>query len=1349
MMQNDLKNLNDRIKQALCKDYHTLKRLLKKLPHPENDAYAKQLTKLEDRLARSESLVQRRTDNRPLIQYPASLPIVQKKSEIQKALETNQVVVISGETGSGKTTQIPKMCLEIGLGIRGKIGCTQPRRIAATSLATQVARELDSKVGAEVGYKIRFSDQTREDTQIQFMTDGILLAEIQSDRFLSQYGTIIIDEAHERTLNIDFLLGYLRQLLPRRPELKLIITSATIDVEKFSRSFLQMTVPDSETFLAWNGKSSAYTSGAPIIEVSGRMYPVETRYSPIDEIIEEQGEITMIDLVRDAIEEILTETASGDILVFMSGFQEIKEAVDKLDHLQAEDFWILPLYGRLTKSEQNRIFQPAQKRKIIIATNIAETSLTIPGIRYVVDTGRARISQYNTRSGTKGLPVQLISQSSANQRKGRCGRLSDGICIRLYSQEDFLNRDEFTTPEIQRSDLAEVILRMLTMKLGDISTFPFIDPPESAQIRAGMRSLKELGAIDDRKRLTATGKEIGVMPVDPRTARMILQAKEENTLYPVLIIASAISCQDPRERPEDKQTQADQMHAQFRSEDSDLMTILNLWEYYHTTLDSLKTQGKMRKFCKKNFLSYHRIREWRDIHAQLVSIAKEKNWPLTRPDSWDYDAIHTSILSGYLNHIARKKDKRVYEGTRNKELSIFPGSGQFKRRHDWIVAIELVETSRLFAHRVAKINPEWLESLAGHLCKKHWTQPRWDPRSATVVAWEKVTFYGFTLIEQRRVNYGPIDLEMSNTIFIREALVDEKLAATLPFLKHNRSLIDDIHKMESQQRKRNILVSPDKMEQFYQQRIKGVACLNDLKKIIKQNGGDRFLFMTKEDLMQQDLYEKDDLFPDYLSIGGKKCRLRYVFEPENEEDGVTVELPWALLNSLQKAPFEYLVPGLLQEKILWLLKNLPKSLRKKIFPIQEVSERVWDSMTSVRYASDQADTQQPAKRDFFNALSEALFKITRVYIEPENWDTQNFPKYLRMNFHLRHPQTGEIIQGRSLSEIQQGSTKKKDDWDILIKPHEQINIETWDFEPLLEEVQLSQSGDVPIWGFRTLKVNEGKIKLSLSKSLSAAEEASTLAIALLMEKELGENLSWLYHELRFPPETLNQFQSLWDNRIDITVNLLQKKLGTTPKKLKKGFDAEVQQRVYEMVYQGLFGYSDELILTEKAYNKRLETVRQELQGLGSRVVDWIKDTMSTHQSLQLELRSNHSQQSNHLFEFIAGELQFFFTETCLSEIPFEQWRHTSRILRSYLRRLQKALADPTGEERKQTLTDPYQRKCHELWLTREKATSKELWHLKKLRWMLEEFKVSVFSQDLKTAFPISDKRLNRFIEKYF
>ncbi len=1351
-MQTDPKTLRHRISQSLCRDQFALKRLLKNLPPPESEQFDHQMEKLLSRLTRSEKSVQKRIDARPVIKYPAGLPITAKKEDIQQAILANQVVVISGETGSGKTTQIPKMCLDISRGIQGRIACTQPRRIAATSLATQVAKELGTEPGVEVGHRIRFSDQTREDTLIQFMTDGILLAEIQHDRFLNNYDTIIIDEAHERTLNIDFLLGYLTQLLPKRPDLKLIITSATIDVEKFSNAFPLITTTGRQNGLLWNGgrlQGSDVLSGAPIVEVSGRMYPVETRYVPIDELIEEQGEVTMIDLVRDAVEEILTMSSNGDILVFMSGFQEIKEAADRLNDLQDEDFWVLPLYGRLTKAEQNRIFQPSQYRKIIIATNIAETSITIPGIRYVVDTGRARISQFNTRSGTKGLPVKLISQSSANQRKGRCGRLSNGVCIRLYSQEDFLSRQEFTTPEIQRSDLAEVILRMSGMKLGDIVNFPFIDPPESAQIRAGIRSLKELGAINEKKGLTSIGREMASLPVDPRTARMILQAKEERSLYPVLIIASAISCMDPRERPEEKKTQADQLHAQFRSDESDLMTILNLWEHYHTTLDSLKTQGKMRKFCKKNFLSYNRIREWRDVHAQLVHIVKEKNWAITRPDNWDYDAIHRSILSGYLTNIARKKEKRIYEGSRNKELMIFPGSGQVKRKHEWIVAVELIETSRLFAHRVAKITPEWLESLAGHLCKKHWSQPWWDEKSSRVVAWEKVTLFGFTLIEQRRVNYGSIDRDLSNTVFIREALIEEKLASTLPFLKHNRSLIDDIHKMENQQRKRNILVSSDKMEAFYHERITGVSCLDDLKKVIKSKGGDRFLFMTRETLMQQDPDSSEELFPAFMTIGGQKCKLHYLFKPGDTEDGVTIDLPASLLNSLQEAPFEYMVPGFLQEKIFWLLKNLPKSLRKRIFPIQEIANRIWDSITSTRYSSDQADSATPATVDFYHELSETLFDITRVYIEPDKWGQNGLPDYLMMNFRLHNPKTGKISQGRSLSDLQDGRIKKGDDWHKLIQPHERRNIKQWDVGTLLTEVQLSQNGDVPIWGFKALVSQDGELILSLCKTLSEAEDASIRSGSALMETVLGEEFSWLFQELRFPPEPLNQFQQLWEKNADYTINLLQKKLGTRPGKLKKNFHAELQQRVFDMICRGLLGYTGEPILTEKAFNKRLEAIRTELQGLGKRVVDWLTETMAAYQTLKLELLSRNPGNNIPLWQPIINELQSFFSETCLTDIPLEQWRHTSRILRSYMRRVEKLNADPFAEDKHRPVIDPYQAACLKHRKSIEKASAAEQWQIRQFKWMLEEFKVSIFSQDLKTAFPISAKRLDRFYDQHF
>lgn len=1349
-MQKNKRELKESIKQALCKDRRALHNLFNQISSASSDQMADQHDRFLEKLKISSEKAKRRGKRIPQFDYPENLPISKKKEAIINAIKAHQVVVITGETGSGKTTQIPKMCLEAGRGRYGKIACTQPRRIAATSLAKRVSIETGTELGQEIGYKIRFDNKSQASTLIQFVTDGILLAETQHDRFLSDYDTIIIDEAHERTLNIDFLLGYLKQLLSKRADLKLIITSATIDVIKFSKAFPQSFNPFHQAYLIPSKVKpvpAADMTRAPVIEVSGRTYPVEVRYSPIDESQEDRGDISMTDLVKDAVEEILTETSKGDILVFMSGIQEIKETSEHLKYLNNEGFDILPLFGRLTNSEQNRIFQTGSRRKIIISTNIAETSITIPRIRYVVDTGRARISQYNTRSGTQGLPIKAISQSSANQRKGRCGRIANGICIRLYSKEDFILRDEYSTPEIQRSDLADVILQMLSLKLGDIQTFPFIDVPNSAQIRAGFRTLQELGAMDSQKKLTHMGREMATLPVDPRTARMILQAKEENALYEVLIIASGISCLDPRERPEDKQSQADQKHAAFVSRASDLMTILTLWENYHSTLEELKTQNKMRKFCKANFLSYRRIREWRDIHKQLTIILEDKNWKIPIPKSFDYGAIHKSILSGYLMNIAQFKEKKQYQGTKNRELTIFPASGQGRSRHKWIVAIELIETSRLWAHRVAQINPEWLESLAEHLVKKSWSEPHWDIKTSRVVAWEKVTLFGFTLVEKRRVNYGPINLEASNLIFIREALIEEKLECSFAFWKHNRALTDEIREMENQTRKRNLLVPDSVLEAFYEKRLSGISCLNDLKKVIKKNGNDRFLFLQKEDVLQKDPDHPEDLFPQHFKIGSKNCRLEYVFEPGHPNDGVSIEIPPSLLNSLQKDPFEYLVPGLLQEKIFWLLKNLPKHIRKKLVPIPEKADRVWNEMISLKYSSQPDELAAYGTNDFYKELSDTLFKITRLDVPVEEWDRNSIPEYLRMNFLFKSPKTGRIIHSRILDDLQGKNKKKKDDWKKLIKPYEQSNIVSWDFPQLVEEVRLSDSGDVILWGYRTLKIEGEMLKLSLSKSLEEAEQKSLAGVNYLLKQELGEDLSWIYQQLRFPPETINHFEGLWTGNIEISAISLQKKFGGKISKSKSKFHTLLQEKTNEMVCRGLCGYNGQSILTKKGFINRVEKVRKETIGLGNRVVEWINTTIAMRQKTLELLALNQMRRKGPLWELIQNEVIFFLSNNCLNEIPLELWTHCPRILKSYQKRIEKYLSNPAKEEETQQELFALQQQCEEIWQTRNTGDLKRDWALTKYRWMLEEFKLSVYTQELKTAFPISRKRLDKFLKE--
>ena len=1341
------RELHKEIDQALCRDRHHLRQSLRRLPQELSESEQAVFQKFRNQLEKSKQSVAQRKQNIPSLKYPEKLPIVSKKEDIIEAIQKHQVVVITGETGSGKTTQIPKMCLEAGRGIFGKIGCTQPRRIAATSLAQQVAKEMNTEVGDKVGFKIRFADKTQDSTLIQFMTDGILLAELQGSRFLNNYDTIIIDEAHERTLNIDFLLGCLKILLPKRPELKLIITSATIDVEKFSRAFPQYYCERRKEYFLYDEQDSQQSieaNGAPIVEVSGRMYPVELRYHPIDELLEERGDLTMVDLVKDAVEEVLTETSDGDILVFMAGLMEIRETVDRLQYLTHEGFIVLPLFGRLSAADQNRIFRSSSERKIILATNIAETSITIPGVRYVIDSGRARISQYNTRSGTQGLPVVPISQSSANQRMGRCGRVSNGICIRLYTEEDFIQRLEYTPPEIQRSNLSDVILQMSAQRLGDVSFFPFVDPPESAQIRAGYRTLKELGALTVQNTLTPLGREMAHLPVDPRTARMILQAKKECVLYAVLIIASAISCQDPRERPDDNPMKADQIHAPFVSKESDLMTILNLWEHYHSSLEELKTQGKMRKFCKKNFLSYRRMREWKDIHDQLVRIAKEKDWHIRRPDNRDYDAIHRSIIAGYLTHIAQKKEKKLYQGTKNRELTLFPGSGQYKSKHDWIVTIEIIETSRLFAHRVAKIQPDWLESVAGDLCKKHWTQPRWEPKTNRVVAWEKVTLFGLILVEQRKVNYGNINILESTEIFIRDALIAGNFICSLPFWKHNQELIKQIQERENKTRKRNLLVTDEVIEEFYQKRISEVSCIQDLQKLINIHGGDKFLFMTEEDLLRQEPEANEDQFPEFFQMGDKKCPLVYIFEPGHKEDGVTVQLPWSLVNTLQPEPFEYLVPGLLQEKILWFLKALPKQTRKKLVPIPEKATLIWEEMTSLRFSTGQERGAQKATKEFYQELTDNLFQQTRVFIEAETWDRKNLPDYLRMNFSVRNPRTKKIQNSRQLGKLQNQDQKKRDDWKRLILSHERYHISSWDFETLLEEVLLSKEGDVPQWGYRTLAKGPDGLKLTLSKTKDTAQDQSYEAIAALLELHLGEDLSWLYQEIRFPAETLRHFQTLWNGQGQMTIEILRKKFGGSKNQAGNRFHEQFQKLCFQILSRGLCGYSGNPLWTEKAFQRRLDKIRAELKGLGGRAVEWIGQTIELRQQLLLELHELKFYVGAPLLESIQKEIENFLSPDWLEELPLEEWRHCTRILRAYSRRLEKLKEETSLEEEKQEECFAYNQQADLYWDQRKQFTVQQLWTVQQYRWMVEEYKVSLFAQNLKTAFPISPKRLDKF-----
>ncbi len=868
-------------------------------------------------IAQSMMVVEQRKQQMPKIEYPALLPVSQKRDDIAKAIAHHQVVIVAGETGSGKTTQLPKICAELGRGKYGLIGHTQPRRLAARSVANRIAEEMETELGGFVGYKVRFTDQISDQTQIKLMTDGILLAEIQNDRFLNQYDTIIIDEAHERSLNIDFILGYLKQLLPRRPDLKVIITSATIDPERFSKHF----------------------SNAPIIEVSGRTYPVEVRYRPLAGDDDSESDRDQLEGIFQAVDELCDE-GLGDILIFMNGEREIRDTADALSKRNLRDTEIVPLYARLSAGEQNKIFQPHAGRRIVLATNVAETSLTVPGIKYVIDPGTARISRYSYRTKVQRLPIEPISQASASQRKGRCGRTEEGICIRLYSEEDFLSRPEFTDPEILRTNLASVILQMTALGLGDIEAFPFVEAPDKRNIQDGVRLLEELGAINDqikdpKKRLTESGKQLARLPIDPRLARMVLEASKLGCLKEVMIIASALSIQDPRERPSDKQQSADDKHRRFNHEDSDFLTLVNLWHYIGQQQKAL-TSNQFRRQCKLDYLNYLRVREWQDVYTQLHQSTREMGFKLN-DEPGSYHAVHSAILVGLLSHIGMKdQEKNEYHGARNARFNIFPASGLFKKQPKWVMSAELVETSKLWARVVAKIEPDWIEPLAKHLIKRSYSEPHWSKKNAAVMAYEKVMLYGIPIVPKRLVNYGTIDPVLSREIFIRSALVEGDWETKHAFFKQNRALLAEVEELEHKSRRRDILVDDEELFQFYDQRV-GTEVVSGRHfdawwKTASRKTPDLLSF-EKEMLFKGDASHITDLdYPNFWHQGNLKLKLSYQFEPGENSDGVTVHIPLPILNQVEPHGFDWQIPGLRHELVVSLIKSLPKTLRKNFVP---------------------------------------------------------------------------------------------------------------------------------------------------------------------------------------------------------------------------------------------------------------------------------------------------------------------------------------------------------------------------------------------------------------------------------
>ncbi|MFT5839462.1 MAG: ATP-dependent helicase HrpA [Flavobacteriales bacterium] len=1246
------------------------------------------LTKLQGDIEKSKQIFAIRQAQVPEIDFPP-LPVSDRKNEIAEAIANNQVVIIAGETGSGKTTQIPKICLELGRGIGGLIGHTQPRRLAARTVANRIAEELKSPLGQQVGFKIRFSDQVSDNTYIKLMTDGILLAEIQQDKFLSQYDTIIIDEAHERSLNIDFILGYLKQLLPRRPELKLIITSATIDPLRFSKHF----------------------NDAPVIEISGRTYPVEMRYREMQNSDNDQ---TLA--ITEAVNELLTETR-GDILIFLSGEREIRDTADVLNKQQYRHTEVLPLYARLSNSEQNKVFSAHSARRIVLATNVAETSLTVPGIKYVIDPGTARISRYSVRSKVQRLPIEAISQASANQRAGRCGRVSDGICIRLYSEDDYLSRDVFTDPEILRTNLASVILQMMSLGLGKVDDFPFVQPPDSRSINDGFKLLEELGAIDNklgRQGLTHQGRQLARLPIDPRYARMVIEANKQNCLSEVLIIAAGLSIQDPKERPQDKKQQADQMHEDFTNKESDFLGFFQLWQGFKEQQQTL-TSSQLRNWCKKHFINFMRMREWQDIVSQLKKSVAELGFGISSQQA-EYQAIHQAIASGLLSHLGNKDIDREYVGARNSRFKIFPGSGLAKSQPKWTMVAELVETAHLFGRVAAKIEPEWIETLAQHLIKTEYSEPHWSKKQGVVQAFEKVSLYGLVLVNQRRKNYSQIDPEISRDIFIREALVNMDTKLNFTFLSLNQKLIESIEDLEDKSRRRDLLVDEDTLVNFYDQKIPSHICSEvNFKKWWKKQSVENsdILNFDPEALLKKDATHIDGLsFPETFRQNNLTLGLDYHFDPKDEDDGVSLMVPLALLNQVTTAGLDWLIPGLRHELVVALIKALPKSLRRNFVPAPNYADACLSDMPQI-------DKQgHPIK--FLTALSLKLKRMTGRELETSEWQLDKLPQHLTFNIKVIDEHATVISQGRDLFALQQKlQGKVKQNLQAVATPElEKTGLSSWEIEKLPTEF-INKSGGYEIKAYPAL-VNEGKtVAVKLFDQLHIAQASHKLGLRGLIILGIPSPVKYLQDKLPnkaklglyFNP--FGQIKALIDDCIDAGVDQLIHQYCQIN-------NSEIREKIH--------------------FEACCEFVRQEINGSVLLIAQQVEVGLTDAHEIKKKMKGNVPLNLIYAHGHIKSQLDSLVYKGFVADVGAHKLADWQRYIKAISKRLEKVAIDPIKDKLHQLNVEKaeqaYLAKCNKISVNQPIPEE-----LQEVRWLLHELQVSFFAQQLGTSAPISVKRI--------
>ncbi|MEZ3135421.1 ATP-dependent RNA helicase HrpA [Stutzerimonas kunmingensis] len=1342
-----LKNLD----QALFADRHRLRRQLHELRKQPDEA---KLAQWLERFQASVAKVEARRQSVPRIRYDDSLPIAAKRDEIKAALEKHQVLVIAGETGSGKTTQLPKICLEIGRGVHGLIGHTQPRRLAARSVATRVAEEIGTPLGELVGYQVRFEDQSKDSSLIKLMTDGILLAETQHDRFLERYDTIIVDEAHERSLNIDFLLGFLKTLLPRRPDLKVIITSATIDLQRFSEHF----------------------DGAPIVEVSGRTYPVETWYRPLAAEIDEDGNRVEDDLTVDqgilaALDEITTHELSvgkrpGDVLVFLPGEREIRDAAEVLRKANLKFTEVLPLYARLTPAEQQKIFQPRPGRKIVLATNVAETSLTVPGIRYVIDSGTARISRYSYRAKVQRLPIEAVSQASANQRKGRCGRVEPGICIRLYSEEDFLGRPEFTDPEILRTNLAAVILQMLHLRLGDIQDFPFIEPPDGKAISDGFNLLQELSAVNRENQLTPMGRQLARLPIDPRLGRMLLEAAQQGSLAEVLIVASALSVQDVRERPADRQQAADQAHAQWKDPDSDFAALINIWRGFEEKRQELGS-NPLRSWCRKNFLNYLRLREWRDAHRQLTLIARELKLGSGRsvdgsgqPPRADkarrvedgeasstraagasaqpapttdtkvnvilrqqaeaseaaqkaksYAAVHKAILAGLLSQVGNKTEEGDFLGARQRRFWIHPSSVIGRKKPNWLMAAELVETTKLFARMVAKIEPDWIEPLAGHLIKKNHFEPHWEKKRGQVVAYEQVTLYGMIVVGRRPVHYGPIDSPAARELFIREGLVRGEMHSRARALSANRELLERLDELEAKARRRDILADEETLFDYYDARLPAdIYQTASFENWYKRESAKspQLLIMREEDVLAREASEVTAAqYPDYLRIGELQLPLEYHFEPNHPRDGVTLRVPAPLLPQLRGERLDWLVPGLLETKAVALVRNLPKALRKNFVPVPDF---VGAALAKIAFGEGSLP----------EALGRELLRMTGARVSDDAWAeaAAGLESHLKMNIEVVDARGKFLGEGRDLAELTARFAEASQA--ALAPPQqkaEQKPVEAKGFAQVAEKAQAKMAG-LSMTVYPALVEEAGVVKEGRFPTQAEADWQHRRALQRLLLQQLAEPAKYLRNKL--PGHT--------------ELGLLYRDMGKV--------DGLVEDILLASLDSCILDGEAQLPRDGAALASLAERKRGDWAAHAERLARLTLEILKHWHGLQKRFKGKIDLAQAVALNDIKAQLGNLVYPGFVRETPAEWLKEYPRYLKAIEQRFEKIGAqlqrDRIWSGELAGYWEQYQAR-----LKKHLQEGKRDAELALYRWMLEEYRVSLWAQQLGTKMAVSDKRLNK------